>query len=77
MGASWGREDYQDCFTEPVSGAALTTSKLQYEILNVSDTTQNKIEFQKHKARYTFEITVVDPQASYCDLQTKFSVSYD
>lgn len=75
MGANWGRENYQDCFTEPVSVAALTNSKLQYEIFNMSTTTQNRISFKEHKANYTFEITVVDPIASYCTLQTKFAVS--
>ena len=40
----------------------------------MNSTGTNKIMFAKHKANYTFTLTVVDPTKSYCYLTTTFAV---
>ena len=42
----------------------------------MNSTGDNTILFSKHKANYTFTLTVVDPRSSYCHLSTKFAVSW-
>eukprot|EP00116_Pleurobrachia_bachei_P007467 sb/3467729/ len=64
---------YQTCFDSETVTLEGKARNLQYEIMN--STGVNTILFSKHKANYTFTLTVVDPRSSYCHLSTKFAVS--
>uniref|UniRef100_A0A6I8PGE1 Cation channel sperm-associated auxiliary subunit delta n=1 Tax=Ornithorhynchus anatinus TaxID=9258 RepID=A0A6I8PGE1_ORNAN len=68
---SWNRENYITCYQKN-SKAPLKWLELRYEVLGGS--TSNRVIFAKRNGYYIFSVSVVDPNISYCNLSTVFSV---
>ncbi|XP_056672038.1 cation channel sperm-associated auxiliary subunit epsilon isoform X1 [Monodelphis domestica] len=67
----WGPQNYKDCFTYSV-GKPGDLSK-PYEILNMSN--KNFIIFNNpHLGMYVFEIKILDPNYSFCNLKAIFAI---
>jgi len=72
MGDGWSKENYVSCFETDSNDYSISQQSTKYEILN--STSYANISFEKHKANYTFQLTVIDPDASFCSLTTYFAV---
>ncbi|XP_066553444.1 cation channel sperm-associated auxiliary subunit epsilon-like [Amia ocellicauda] len=71
MGEAWGPHNYKSCF-EVTPGVLGDLSK-PYEILNSS--TDNFITWsQTQSGIYVFNVKILDPNFSFCDLQAVFAV---
>ncbi|XP_072030267.1 cation channel sperm-associated auxiliary subunit epsilon-like [Amphiura filiformis] len=72
----WGPHNYRHCFFENMTTPRGDDDLLQpYEILN--STGVNKIVWDtwRNDSIYQFTVLVIDPQYSFCHLQTSFGVS--
>eukprot|EP01029_Cantina_marsupialis_P005155 TRINITY_DN155216_c0_g1_i5.p1 TRINITY_DN155216_c0_g1~~TRINITY_DN155216_c0_g1_i5.p1 ORF type:complete len:238 (-),score=50.90 TRINITY_DN155216_c0_g1_i5:255-968(-) len=72
---TWGPQNYQSCLDEPSNDSEELSSKsTEYQIL--SSVNQNAIGFSgtAEDGLFLFEVIVVDPEFSYCDLRVRFSV---
>uniref|UniRef100_A0A8C3X037 Cation channel sperm-associated auxiliary subunit delta n=1 Tax=Catagonus wagneri TaxID=51154 RepID=A0A8C3X037_9CETA len=68
---AWDRETYVSCH-DPDNNAPLTWPEVPYQILG--GPTDNKVIFDQRNGIYIFFISIVDPDYSYCHLETTFSV---
>ncbi|XP_044530914.1 cation channel sperm-associated protein subunit epsilon [Gracilinanus agilis] len=67
----WGPQNYKDCFTYSVGKPGDLSQP--YEILNMSN--KNFVVFNNpHLGIYVFEIKILDPNYSFCDLRALFAV---
>ncbi|XP_071838478.1 cation channel sperm-associated auxiliary subunit delta-like isoform X3 [Apostichopus japonicus] len=68
---AWTRENYISCHS-PEQGAESYDPSQPYEVL--SNNTTNGIKFSQYNGIYVFNITVLDPDYSFCQLETQFAV---
>ncbi|XP_070538602.1 cation channel sperm-associated auxiliary subunit delta-like isoform X2 [Ptychodera flava] len=69
---AWTRENYEHCFSDnraATAGPALPGQT--YEIINSSN--RNSLRW-KHNGYYIYTLTVLNPDYSFCHLQTQFAV---
>ncbi|XP_047387292.1 cation channel sperm-associated auxiliary subunit delta isoform X2 [Sciurus carolinensis] len=68
---SWNRENYLSCH-DSSNLSALDWPDAQYQILG--GLTDNEIIFDQRNGFYIFQLSIVDPYYSYCQLDTTFSI---
>ena len=71
MNNSWNKDNYKSCFETDKSNIQIFDPNSYYEVLNSTD---NCIILYPRNAKYVFEVTIVDPDFSYCHLTTQFEI---
>ncbi|XP_063084862.1 cation channel sperm-associated auxiliary subunit delta isoform X3 [Cavia porcellus] len=69
--APWTRENYLSCHSSSPHNP-LRWPNVQYQILGGQ--TDNKIIFKQRNGIYIFQLSILDPYYSYCQLETTFSI---
>ncbi|XP_071951078.1 cation channel sperm-associated auxiliary subunit delta-like isoform X2 [Antedon mediterranea] len=67
---AWTNKNFLSCYDD--SGSPLVHSEKPYEIMNSSSS--NKIKWLPYSGLYIFNVTVVDPNYSFCTLTALFAV---
>ncbi|XP_033100496.1 cation channel sperm-associated protein subunit delta-like [Anneissia japonica] len=67
---AWTNKNFVNCYKN--SESRLLEPENAYEIMNSSSS--NKIKWQPYSGLYVFNVTVVDPNYSFCSLNTQFAV---